>query len=260
MRIRGAYLVFILLAAFLVTSASASYTVTNLNTTVVLYRNTTATVTEIFNVSVSNSSVSQYVGSRASINLTLSKWQEIIGPSLVEHILNAKSAASNFRLLPGPLIRTSNGGHAQIVINYQLLNITSIKRAGPRLLQYSFNPNVFNFEHGQSGEILPQNTSLSIVLPAGSQLESIYPVPDSPLISFSSGNQFVNVTKLTWDTGEPLSKFDLKFQVTETLGEEVQSFFLGLYSTLGVFLYVIIVIVVLLLITYVYMRANWNER
>jgi hypothetical protein len=251
----------VVFAAFIITSASASYTITNLNTTVVLYKNTSAAVTEIFNISVSNQSVSQYVGSRASLNLTLSQWQSVVGPALTEYILNPKSAATNLRLLPGPLIRSGNyGGRALIVINYEVANVTTVNRTGPRILQYAFEPSVFNFEHGQSGEILPQGTSLSIILPSSSQLESVYPIPDSPQIAFGSDNRITNVSRLTWDTGEPLSKFELGFQVNESLQEEVQTFFANIYDALGIFFYIIIIIAILLIIAYAYFRASRSER
>ncbi|MCL5093048.1 MAG: hypothetical protein M1128_01105, partial [Candidatus Marsarchaeota archaeon] len=54
--------------------ANASYTVTNLNTTVTLNTNTSASVTELLTVAVSNTSLNSYETDRIALNLTLSTW------------------------------------------------------------------------------------------------------------------------------------------------------------------------------------------
>jgi hypothetical protein len=244
----------LMLVVLAISSAYSSYTITNLNTSVLLYKNSTALVTETYNISVTNTSVSQYVNDRAALNLTLSEWQSIIGSKLGQHILNPKASVSGFKLFPGPINKGSNGQFADLVLSYEVPNVTVVNRTGPRILLYSFNPAVFNFEHAASGEVLPQNTSLSLILPSQSQIMSVYPVPDSPSLAFS--NNYANVSKLSWYTGEPLSKFSLKFEVTESLQEEVQTFAVELYNGLGVFLYLIIAVIVLAFIVYLYFRTG----
>ena len=62
----------VLLAALLVLgTANATYIVTAINTTVSLRTNTSAYVSEIMRISVSNTSVSQYTQDRLALNLTL---------------------------------------------------------------------------------------------------------------------------------------------------------------------------------------------
>ncbi len=63
--------------SFLAFTASASYTVQNLNVTMALKTNTSAQVSEVLKVLVSNASVSQYSTNRLALNLTLSNWQTL---------------------------------------------------------------------------------------------------------------------------------------------------------------------------------------
>ncbi len=234
--------------------ANASYTVTNLNTTVTLNTNTSASVTELLTVAVSNTSLNSYETDRIALNLTLSTWQSLIGPYLVQHIINPKSGVYNFKFLPGPLIKSYNSGTAYLLMSYSVKNVTDVKQISPRVFEYSFNDSVFNFEHVASGEALPQNTTLNILLPNGALLTSIYPLPDAPTKGISSG--YPNVTKFSWFEGEPLSKFTLAFKITETLQQEVTDFFTGVYSALGIFSYMLIGVVILAFIVYAYLRAS----
>ncbi|MCL4372043.1 hypothetical protein M1373_01850 [Candidatus Marsarchaeota archaeon] len=234
--------------------ANASYTVTNLNTTVVLNQNTSAQVTEVLTLKVSNSSVKQYDTNRIALNLTLSTWQSLIGPLLVQHIINPHSGIYNFKFLPGPLVPTYYGGEAKLLMTYSVENVTSVVEPAPREFVYTFNDNVFNFEHAASGEVLPSNTTLSIIIPNGAQLTSVYPVPDAPVGNFTSG--YANITRFSWFDGEPLSKFTFVFVTHESLGAEVEGFFSKVYSYLGVFTYIITALVVIGLILYAYIRAR----
>lgn len=68
----------ILMLSFLAFTASASYTVQNLNVTMALKTNTSAQVSEVLKVLVSNASVSQYSTNRLALNLTLSNWQTLV--------------------------------------------------------------------------------------------------------------------------------------------------------------------------------------
>ncbi|EET90326.1 MAG: hypothetical protein UNLARM2_0181 [Candidatus Micrarchaeum acidiphilum ARMAN-2] len=243
----------IMLATFLAQTSDASYTVTYLNTTVYLNANTSARVVEILNLSISNSSISQYRTDRLALNLTLSTWQSLVGPELVEHIINPKSGVYKFEFLPGPLMVDYNGAHTYLMMNYYVKNVTSVTETGPRLFKYTFNPDVFNFEHAASGQVLPQNTSFTIVFPNTSTISSVYPIPDYPAKGFTSG--YSNVTKISWNNGEPLSKFTLTFYTHESLQEEVINFFKGIYGALGMFTYVIIAAVILVLIMYTYLKV-----
>ncbi len=252
---RALLLLSILLIAMVPASSFASYTVAYLNTTVTLNTNSSAQVTEVLTVRVTgNTSVSQYETDRLALNLTLSSWQQLIGPMLVQHIINPGASVYGFKFLPGPLIRNADGGIAYLVMTYYTNNVTYVNQTAPRTYLYTFNPKVFNFEHGVSGEFLPQNATLEMVLPSGATIKSVYPVPDAPAGAITNG--YANVTQLMWFAGEPLSKFTLVFETHQSLSSEVAQFFGAVYTAFGLFAYVLIALIVIGIIIYTYFRAS----
>ncbi|MDE1868985.1 MAG: hypothetical protein KGH60_03405 [Candidatus Micrarchaeota archaeon] len=232
----------------------ASYSVTNLNVTVALNKNTSAQVTEILTMIISNSSVQQYTTNRVALNLTLSNWQNIIGPLLVQHIINPYKGVYNFKFLPGSVTNINGQNYAYLLMSYEVSNVTVVNQTAPRNFVYRFNPAVFNFEHGASGQVLNPNTTLTIVLPSGSQIKSVYPIPDYPPSAFT--NDYANTTRVSWLYGEPLSKFTLTFVITEGIQAEVVGFFGQIYKELGIFTYLIIAIIILAFILYAYFRVG----
>jgi len=252
---RLAMLAPLIIALLFLSYGYASYTVTNLNTTIALNKNNTAQVTELLDVVVSNASISQYQTDRVALNLTLSTWQALIGPKLVWHVLNSRLGVQNFRFLPGPLVMTSGGnGKTVLLMLYSISNVTTVEQIAPRAFMYTFNSSVLNFEHTQIGVVLPKNTTLNIILPRGSIIGQVYPIPDAPANSFS--NNYKNITKLSWYNGEPLSKFSLTYEIHESLGDEVIGFFVGVYNILGVFSYILVALVIIGLILYTYFKAS----
>ncbi len=243
----------LLVIAYAVGTSTAAYTVTNLNVTVKLNTNTSAQVTELLTVYISNASLSQYSTDRLALNLTLSNWESLVGPLLVQHILNTKSGVYNFKLLPGAVTNEGDGGYTYILLSYSVHNVTTVNQTGPRKFSYSFNSSIFNFQHGLSGEILTPNTTLTIIPPPGFKITNVYPLPDSPTTGFT--NNYVNATSLSWSQQEPLSKFVFKYTITESLQSEVTSFFTSIYSALGVFTFVIIALAIALFILYAYFRS-----
>ncbi len=241
----------ILLGILLVMSLEhASINVTYINTTVILSQNTTGKVVEVLNLYLSNNvSVSQYTQDRAAINLTLSEWQKALNTNLlVEHILNPKSSVHGFEFLPGPVTAVGNTGIAQITMSYFVSNITTVNEIAPRKFEYAFNNSVFNFIHTASGESLPQAGRLNIIIPVGSQLLSLYPLPDYPQINVL-GN-YANATQFSWYSGEPLSKFTFTYIITQTLGGEVLSYFHDLSTVYKPEFYAFIFIVILIIAAY----------
>jgi hypothetical protein len=233
--------------------SNASYTVRNINVTIMLNTNTSAQVTEVLQLTISNASVSQYSTNRAALNLTLSEWQQLIGPELVEHVISPNSSIYDFKFLPGP-VQTVNGNHeANIILAYSVKNVTFVNLIAPRQFQYRFNPKVFNFEHGISGEVLDTNTTLTMIIPQGGTIISTYPIPDLPPYAFTS--QYANVTRVSWLYGEPLSTFTLVFKINQSLSSEVEGFFSGLYRKLGFYTFVIISAAIILSILYIYRKA-----
>ncbi|MGC8669886.1 MAG: hypothetical protein ACP5TL_01900 [Candidatus Micrarchaeia archaeon] len=248
----------LLLAAFfaviMVHNAYSSYTVTHLNVTVQLNKNSSASVNEVLTISLSNSSVQQYLTNRLALNLTLSTWQTLVGPMLVQHIVNPVYGVYNFKFLPGAVFKNASGNYAYLLMSYNVANVTSINQTGPRSFVYSFNTKVLNFEHGVSGEVLPSNTTFTIVLPPNAEIISIYPIPDVPASAFTTG--YRNVTKISWIYGEPLSAFTLKFMVQESINTEVEAFFSGIYRFFGDSIYAIIALLIIAFIVYLYVRAG----
>lgn len=234
--------------------ASASYTVTHLNVTINLNKNTSAQVAEVLTVRMSNSSVAQYSINRVALNPTLSDWQSIIGPSLVEHVINSGGSIYNFKFLPGPAIANGNQSIAYILLSYTVDNVTTVNQTAPRTFVYSFAPKVFNFEHAASGEVLNPDTTLTINLPGSAVLKSVYPLPDYPPSGFTTN--YAGIASFSWMYGEPLSTFTLTFTITEGVQAEVANFFVEVYKTLGVLTYVIIAAVILGFILYTYLKAG----
>ncbi len=230
--------------------AHAYINVTYINTTVILGPNATGKVVEVLSLYLSsNVSINQYMQDRAAINLTLSGWQKALNTNLlVEHILNPTSSVSGFAFLPGPVTTVGTAGIAQITMSYYVGNITSVKEIAPRKFEYTFNDNVFNFIHTASGEALPQSGRLNLIIPTGSQVLSIYPLPDYPSISFL-GN-YTNDTIFSWYAGEPLSKFTFAYVVTQTMGQEVLSYFGSLLTVYRVELFAFIFIVIVIVAAY----------
>lgn len=245
----------LLSAALVLFSVSHAYfNVTYLNTTVTLNTTTTAHVVEKLGIYVSNSSIATYETDRQAINLTLSGWQKALGTSqLVEHILPPGTSVQKFTLLPGPIVNQgNNGGDAAITFSYDALNVTSIQNVAPRKFDYIFNNTVFNFQHTASGQELSQNTRLTIIIPSGAEVVSVYPAPDSPLSNFV-GN-YTNVTTFSWYSGEPLSKFSFSYILTESLQQEVTNYMGAVYKKYGVAIWVLVFILVVAGVMYAYFR------
>ncbi len=243
-----------LFALLFLQTATATYRVMNINTTVTLNsNNTTALVNEVINVYVSNNSYSQYNKDRVALNLTLSNWQSIIGPSLVQYIDNPEYGLYGFKFFPGPLIKQPENYTASLLMSYYVKNVTSVKNIAPRVFLYTFNPSVFNFEHAASGEVLPNDTTFTIVLPKGAKINSVYPTPDYPPSLVLNG--YTNTTKVSWYDGEPLANFKLTYQTEQSLQNEVGSFFSGAYKELGIFTYILAILIIIAFLIYMYMRA-----
>lgn len=254
-RMRGLDLVaFAIFASIMLGSASAYMNVTYINTTIILNRNNSAHVIEVFSLYISNSSISQYNTSRQAINLTLSGWQKVLNTNLlVEHVLSPVSSIYAFDFLPGPVQTTANGGIAQIVISYNVRNITSEKVIAPRKFLYNFNNTFFNFVHTPYGEALPQNARLNIIVPANAKLASVYPLPDYPYINFVSNS--TNSTMFSWYRGEPLAKFTFSYIVTESLGDEVAGYFGRIYGMYSAQLYMAAIIIIVAIGAYLYIKV-----
>jgi hypothetical protein len=170
----------------------------------------------------------------------------------VEHILNPKSSISNFTFLPGPIVPAGNGGgYASLTMSYDAHDVASVNSVAPRQFEYSLNNSIFNFLHTASGQSLLPNTRLTITVPNGTQVVSMYPLPDSPQPnSFGkySGSSF------SWFSGEPLQGFNFIYIVTQTPQQEVVQYFNSVYSNYRTLVYALIMLVVAAIVIYVYIK------
>ena len=245
----------LLLVTLALPSVNAYFNATSLNTTIVLSQNNSAHIVESVNLYISNSSFTQYVQDRQAINFTLSQWQSALNTNLlVEHILNPKSSVYSFQFLPGPITYYGNYGDAQLTLSYYVRNITSSSEISPRRFEYVFNNTVFNFLHTASGQTLPSNARLNIVVPNGAQIVTIYPVPDYPRLSFI-GN-YTGSTTFSWYSADPLSSFTFSYILLQSPGQEVSEFFSNLLSNYSDLIFLLVGAIVLVLLVYLYIRVS----
>lgn len=243
------------LVLFLSGISSAYMNVTYLNTTVVLNTSTSARVVETLTINMSNSSVAQYLQDRQALNLTLSEWAAVLHTNLlIQHIVNPDSSISNFTLLPGPLLYSnSRTAEARLTMSYVAHNITSMMNVGPRRFEYMVDSAALNFQHAPGGESLPQNARFNILIPRGTELVAVYPAPDFPPPSFLG--TYNNVTAFSWYEGEPLTKFKFSYLVTQSLQEEVVSYFNSMYKGYTQQIYLLIIILLSVTSVYVYVKV-----
>ncbi len=237
------------------TQVHAYFMVTTTNTTVILLPNNTAHVIDTINLFISNSSEQQYIQDRAAVNPTIGDWEAALQISgIQEHIINPKSSIHSFTFLPGPLRYTENGATAYLTMDYYVYNVTTVSSIGPRKFEYTFNDVVFNFVNTASGEALPQNARLNIIIPKGAGLVSVYPLPDSPQSTFLG--TFENDTAFSWYLGEPLSKFSFSYVLSESPQEEIVNFFSGIYESYAALIYIAIIAIAFLIVLYLYNKVS----
>lgn len=235
-------------------AGASSYSVNHITVHMFLNPNTSVHVNETIQIGIGNQSIKQYQTNRVALNLTVSQWQQLIGSQLTEHIINPKGSIYNFVLLPGPVFQSGNNYEADIILSYDVNNVTIVNQTSPRVFVYNLRSNVFNFQHGASGQVLSPNTTLNITIPPGATIKSVYPIPDAPANGITTN--YANVSSISWFYGEPLSTFDMVFVVNQSLRSEVLTFFSAVYHTLGIYSYILIAVVILLFVLYVYYRAS----
>ncbi len=248
-------LIYIIPLLLLTANVFAYLNVTYLNTTVILNKSSSAEVVETLLVNMSNSSVGQYLQDRQSINLTLSQWSSALHTSLlIQHIFSPSSGISGFTLLPGPIInRYGEWAQAIITMRYVANNITSVQNIGPRKFLYTFDSAALNFEHTGSGEALPQDARFNIIIPKDTSLVSIYPEPDYPYPNFVG--DYNNATSFSWYEGEPLSAFSFSYLSTESLQQEVTTYFTNVYVNFTQQIYLLVIILTSIFLVYVYVKV-----
>jgi hypothetical protein len=254
MHMRRLYVIVLaLLFALPLGSVSAYYNITAINTTVLLNSSTGARVIETYSIFISNSSIAQYEASRGAYNLSISDWRNILDSQLLtEHILNPRSGASNVTFLPGALILTPQGAASEIILSYYVYNVTNVQEIAPRKFLYTFNDSMLNFEHTASGQELGPSERFNIIVPEGSQIVSIYPLPDLPAASVTGS--YSNDTLFSWNSQEPLNGFTMSYITLQTPQEEVLSYFDALYNNNRQLIYLLGIILLGVFVAYVYLK------
>jgi hypothetical protein len=227
---------------------------TYLTTTVFLTNSTTAHVVENTQLFISNSSVTTYNQDRQAFSLSINDWQKVISsPFLVQHVFNPKGSISNFTFLPGPFVPAgTSGGYASLTMSYDAHNITNVVAIAPRKFEYSFNATSFNYLHTAGGQSLLPNTRLTLTIPGGTQVESVYPLPDYP--QQNSVGRY-NSTSFAWFSGEPLQKFAFVYVTTLTPQQEVVQYFEMIYNSYRIFVYAAIALILVLVAAYIYVKV-----
>ncbi|MDE1856171.1 MAG: hypothetical protein KGH49_02975 [Candidatus Micrarchaeota archaeon] len=245
----------LLVMSLLILNASAYFNVTYLNATVTLNSNGSAHVDEALNLFISNSSIAQYQQDRQAINFTLSKWQSALQTTLlVEHILNPKSSVYDFTFLPGPINYALKNASAQLTLSYDVSNVTTISNIAPRKFLYTFNDSVFNFVHTASGQSLSQIMRLNIRVPKGAEIVAISPAPDFPPPGFVAN--YTGYTQFSWYSAESLSGLAFSYVTTQSLGQEVSTFFTRIYNGYGALVLLSIIIIIVAIVAYLYLKVS----
>lgn len=199
----------------------------SLSVTVKINTNGSAHVTERVRLAIDPSSVDIYNQSMYSRNLTIMDWQQITSSKLLRQHIFSPVSVSNIKVVPENLNSYSFSATSAAVIrlDYELEKFVPINQTGPRTLLYTFNRSSFSFEHSPSGQILPQDTELTIIIPPDSIVTSISPDPDEPSITRDYLGQVMRVSNFTWRGTIPLMDFELTFTREEPIGVEVSRFF-----------------------------------
>jgi len=221
--------------------AFAYFKAVKLTTVVYLNNSTNARVVENIELYLpNNATIENYMADRNALNQSIGSWGVVINSSfLMEHIYNPNGGISNFSLLAGPAITNGDKGYANITMIYIAKNITTIRQIAPRKFEYTFNDACLNFEHTSAGPELYKNATLEIVLPKGASLIlPVYPSPDAPI-------DYKNATTLYWFESETLGNFRLTYTITESLQQEVLTFFTHLYPEHAIVVYLFVLLVLI---------------
>ncbi|QLJ53287.1 MAG: hypothetical protein Sv326_1112 [Candidatus Fermentimicrarchaeum limneticum] len=252
MRKLGVLLALLLLAV----AVKADFYDLSLNVTAKVNLNGSLHVTELVKLSMDPSSEDLYTRSFYSTELTIMDWQQITKSQyLRQHILSSY-ATRNFRVAPEDLTRYSFSelSTAVIKLEYDVDGVVLVNQTGPRTLSYTFNRSALSFQPSPSGQMLPKNNALAIIIPPDSIVTSISPDPTEPAITRDYLDQVRGVSAFAWKGTVPINDFTLVFVREEPIDVEVRSFFENVESGFLNFILsapgIIITLLVLLTVAY----------
>jgi len=201
----------------------------SLTVTITTNLNGTAHVKEDVRLAVQPGSAELYKQSIRSTRLTIEDWKNATGSkNLRYHVLGANFSPANTRLFPQPLTRLQfvDTSIAVISIEYDTSGpIFTMEEVGPRRTQYTLIGHALSFENAPEGQVIPENTVLTInVLPnSRASLSAIFPRPTYP-----AGDSVSSSRYYMWNaTGGaiPLTPMLFSFVTEESLDQEVSEYF-----------------------------------
>jgi hypothetical protein len=230
----------------------------SLSVTVKINQNGSAHVTEKVTLSLDPSSEDLYNRSIYSRELTIMDWQQITGSQYLRQHILSPMAPRNMRIVPEDIRRYTyeNLSTANIKLDYDIDKIVTINQTGPRTLLYAFDSSALSFQPSPSGQVLPRNNDLTIIIPPDSIVTSISPDPSEPAIKRDYLEQVRGVSNFTWSGTVPLMEFELAFTREESMDVEVRNFFQNLEGSMlslllspsGIVLTLLVVLIVAYLV------------
>ncbi|NYZ79311.1 hypothetical protein H0N99_04140 [Candidatus Micrarchaeota archaeon] len=220
-------LCFLLALALLVPLLGASFYDMSLSVTVKINTNGSAHVTENVLLALDPSSEDLYNRSIYSRELTIMDWQQITQSQYLRQHIISSIAARNLRVTPEDIQPYTYGSRsgADVKLDYDVDNIVMINQTGPRTLQYLFNSSSLSFQPSPSGQVLPRNNNLTIIIPPDSLVTSISPDPTEPAIQRDYAGQVRGVSSFIWRGTVPLMEFHFAFTREQSMDVEVMNFF-----------------------------------
>ncbi len=232
MRTRSLLLVPVFLL-FFISFGHSIITLSNHNMTIMLSENGSAHVIETY-VLVLNGEYDLSLYQQASAFNTIAAWQNFTNLSAFRPYVNIKQVCiSNLQIRPQPVrpsLLLDDVWYGTVFLTYDAnpcntsknsTGLVFIKHPKPRTISFKFNPNALSFQRTESGDIiLPDNTELILVLPRGSIITDINPLPQG----MQHLHTPIQMQRVVW-SGITLSHFTLTFYVEHPISEEVVSFF-----------------------------------
>ena len=233
-------------ALVLASQSAAAFTDLTLNVTVQLNPDGTAHVIEESRISLdSMAEIDTFTSSMAAIGTTIEDWRKLTNSANIRYHTTAVPVNTN-------LAPKMAGSIAVIMIEYDTSEpLVSIDKETARKSSYTLDQNRFNFQTSRTGAlVLPQGTTLSVVLPQDAILMNAIPQPTS-----------VDGRTYTWRGPFTIARFDFSYERQQSLGTEVSEFFSDVGHTMSGFLGtalggLTIVIIVLALLVLGLMRRH----
>jgi len=224
--------VFLALALLMLASRANFYDL-SLSVVVRVNINGSVHVTERVYLALDPSSEDPYNRSIYSRELTIMDWQQITQSQYLRQHIFSTSAARNLKIVPENMRQYSLGNMstATIKLDYDLDKVVLVNQTGPRTLSYSFNKSALSFEPSPSGQVLPKDNELTIMIPPDSVVTALSPEPYEPPITRDYMDRVTGVSNFTWMGTIPLMDFELVFTREEPIDVEVRRFFEDLEST-----------------------------